>query len=83
MVKYITVRGIFEDPTSLKQFTNCVNGNPCYSNSDPYPLNLWMWEYIKPQILNQLMQKGANQQDDSNNAEDGKTELTMASNAGQ
>jgi hypothetical protein len=38
---------------------------------------------MKPQILNQLMQKGANQQDDSNNAEDGKTEPTMASNAGQ
>jgi hypothetical protein len=83
MTKYITVRGIFEDPTSLKQFVSCVNGKPCYSSSEPYPLNLWMWEYMKPQILNQLMQKGANQQDDSNNAEDGKTETITASNAGQ
>jgi hypothetical protein len=83
MTKYITVRGIFEDPTSLKQFVSCVNGKPCYSSSEPYPLNLWMWEYMKPQILNQLMQKGTNQQDDSNNAEDGKTETITASNAGQ
>jgi hypothetical protein len=83
LTKYITVRGIFEDPTTLKQFVSCVNGKPCYSSSEPYPLNLWMWEYMKPQILNQLMQKGTNQQDDSNNAEDGKTEPTMASNAGQ
>jgi hypothetical protein len=83
MTKYITVRGIFEDPTSLKQFVSCVSGKPCYSSSEPYPLNLWMWEYMKPQILNQLMQKGANQQDDSNNAEDGKTETITASNAGQ
>jgi len=83
LTKYITVRGIFEDPTTLKQFVSCVNGKPCYSSSEPYPLNLWMWEYMKPQILNQLMQKGTNQQDDSNNAEDGKTEPTMTSNAGQ
>jgi len=82
MTKYITVRGIFENPTSLKDFTNCINGKPCYSSSDPYPLNMWMWEYIKPQVLNQLMQKASQQLDDSNNAEDGKTEIRM-DNAGQ
>jgi hypothetical protein len=69
-MKYITIRGIFEDPTSLSDFTNCTNGQACWSPSDPYPLNQWMWEYMKPYIVQQLMQKKANQYDDSNDTDD-------------
>jgi len=72
LLKYVTLRGIFEDPTELGEYVSCVNNQPCYKTSDPYPLNLWMWEYIKPQVLQQLLQKGANRLDDNNNAKDDK-----------
>jgi hypothetical protein len=42
-----------------------------------------MWAYIKPLILQQLMQKGVNQLDDSNNAEDQRTEQGAPTNGGQ
>jgi hypothetical protein len=74
LLRRITIRGIFADPTSLGEFINCEEGGTCWSPSDPYPLNQWMWEYMKPQILNQLMQKASLPLDDSNNAEDGRTE---------
>lgn len=73
LIKNITVRGVFEDPTSLGNFLDC-SGNSCYSIHDPYPMNLWMWAYVKPSVLQQLMQKGTYGLDDANNAEDGKTE---------
>lgn len=76
IMKYATARVILEDPTELTGFTDCTTGNSCFKYSDPYPINLWMWAYIKPYIVQQLMQKGQNHQDDSNNAEDGKTEPT-------
>ena len=78
LITNITIRGIFEDPTSLASFLDCSGGS-CYSIDDPYPLNLWMWAYIKPQVLQQLMQKGTNALDDANNAEDGKTEVGIPS----
>lgn len=77
-MKYITIRGIFEDPTSLSGFTNCTNAQPCWSPHDPYPLNQWMWEYMKPYIVQQLMQKGANQYDDANDADDQKADRPTA-----
>lgn len=83
LLKYITLRGIFEDPTELGEYVSCVNGLPCYKSSEPYPLNLWMWEYIKPQILQQLMQKSINRLDDNNNAQDDKTQAMMAAPQGQ
>lgn len=70
MMKYITIRGIFEDPTSLGEFINCSTNQTCWTPSDPYPINQWMWAYIKPQILQQLMQKGSAPYDDANNAQD-------------
>jgi len=70
MMKYITLRGIFEDPTSLGSLVNCQTNNTCWKSSDPYPINQWMWAYIKQLVLQQLMQKGMSQLDDANNAED-------------
>lgn len=68
-LKYVNVRGIFEDPTALADFCTCT-GEPCWSPNDIYPLNLWMWAYIKPQIVQMLMQKRANTLDDGNDAKD-------------
>ena len=42
-----------------------------------------MWEYIKPQILQQLMQKSINRLDDNNNAQDDKTQAMIAAPQGQ
>jgi hypothetical protein len=74
LIKYITIRGIFENPTALGDYTNCSTGSTCWSPSDPYPLNQWMWAYIKGQVLQQLMQKGQFTTDDSNNADDQRVE---------
>jgi hypothetical protein len=74
MLKYITIRGIFEDPTKLSDFINCETKQVCWKPSDPYPINQWMWAYIKPYILQQLMQKGIIQLDDANNAQDNKSQ---------
>lgn len=81
MMKYLTVRGLFEDPTSLGEFVNCETNLACWKPSDPYPINQWMWAYIKPIILQQLMQKGVFPMDDANNAEDMRTEQNVAPNA--
>jgi hypothetical protein len=74
MMKYLTIRGIFEDPTSLGDFMNCQTNNSCWSPSDPYPINQWMWAYIKPYILQQLIQKGSFPYDNANNAQDQRTD---------
>jgi hypothetical protein len=74
LMQRITVRGIFEDPTSLGEFINCESSGTCWSPNDPYPLNQWLWAYIKEYVVQQLIRKSANLQDDANNAEDGKTE---------
>jgi hypothetical protein len=70
LMKYLTIRGIFEDPTSLGDFMDCTTNQTCWKPSDPYPINQWMWAYIKPYILQQLMQKGGLPYDSSNNAQD-------------
>lgn len=49
-IKYMMIYGLFEDPTALAQFTH-VDDTPCYSDSNDYPLNSWMWNYIKSQIM--------------------------------
>jgi hypothetical protein len=74
LVQYITIRGIFTDPTSLGDVIDC-QGNTCWSPYDPYPLNGWMWEqFIKPYIIQQLMQKQMIPLDNENDAKDNKTD---------
>jgi len=76
MLKYITVRGIFEDPTSLAEFLDCQSGNYCWTPAVDYPLNQWMWAYIKPLIIQQLVQKAQFNNDESNDSDD--TDKTTA-----
>jgi len=49
-VRFIMVYGLFEDPTALANFTH-VTGEACYSDDDDYPLNSWMWNYMRTEIL--------------------------------
>lgn len=74
-MRWISIRGIFTDPTSLGQFFNCEN-KPCYSPNDVYPINLWMWEYIKGVIVPGLLQKQGIPLDDSNDDKDNKADDT-------
>lgn len=49
-LEYINVRGIFEDPTEAAAFSHC-SGEACYSKNSKYPVNRWMIEYMKAEIL--------------------------------
>lgn len=84
-IKYITIRGIFTDPTSLGEFMDCTTNQSCWKPSDPYPLNQWMWEYMQPFIIQKLTQKAQFPQDSSNNAQDSKSDVNTApqGNGGQ
>lgn len=77
MTKYITIRGLFEDPTALGEFINCETNHKCWSPSDPYPMNQWMWAYIKPYVLQQLMQKTVVALDNANNANDDRVQQNI------
>lgn len=69
LLRKITVRGIFEDPTALAKLTDC-SGKACWSPDDEYPLSTWMWNYIKPQVLNSLRTKLGIPVDNINNSKD-------------
>jgi hypothetical protein len=74
LIKFITIRGIFEDPTELSNYINCQTSETCWKPSDIYPINQWMWAYMKQYIIQQLMQKGTQIYDDAVNAEDQRTD---------
>ena len=49
-MRWINIRGIFEDPREAKAFTRC-DGTPCYNNDSEYPMSTWMIEAVKKMIL--------------------------------
>jgi len=49
-IRMVMVYAIWEDPTILSQFTH-VDGTACYADTDDYPLNSWMWNYMKSAII--------------------------------
>lgn len=74
LLKKIAIRGIFEDPTSLSVFIDCATEQTCWSPNDPYPMNQWMWAYIKEPIMQQLLRKRQIPVDDDNDANDDNTD---------
>jgi hypothetical protein len=78
LLKKVAIRGIFEDPTALSTFIDCATNTACWSPNDIYPINQWMWAYIKPQILQQLLQKRQIPVDDNNNSNDDLADGTTA-----
>jgi hypothetical protein len=50
LIKYISARGVFEDPTAVRNFATC-SGTTCYTDDDRYPINAWLWDYMKSQII--------------------------------
>ena len=49
-IRYIKIRGVFENPEDVAAFTH-VNGEACYNEDMDYPLNSWMWNYMKDMII--------------------------------
>ena len=49
-LRYIGVHGIFQDPTEAAIFSH-VNGDACYTDNDEYPMNAWMWKFMREEIL--------------------------------
>ena len=49
-LKYINIRGVLEKPEDAKVFTN-LDGTSCYTPDSPYPINKWLIEYIKGEII--------------------------------
>ena len=68
-LKTIVVRGVFEDPSEVSGFKDCVTDQPCYSDDDPYPIKTWMIPALKEAILksNLMIEAQAEAQGDDNN----------------
>jgi len=47
---HINVRGVFEDPEEVSEFSHCT-GEACYTGNSKYPINSWMIDYMKDAIL--------------------------------
>lgn len=50
-LKYINIRGVFENPEDVAKFTTCDGSIPCYSDDTKYPINRWMLGYLKDAII--------------------------------
>ena len=49
-LKYINVRGVFENPEEASAFSH-IDGTVCYGDESAYPINKWMIPYLKDAIL--------------------------------
>jgi len=70
----IAITGVFENPEDTFSFEGC-NGT-CYGDDSPYPLDRWMWNYIKPEVVRALLINSELPNDDRNDAARGKQQIT-------
>lgn len=49
-MKYVHIRGVFENPQEAAKFKNCDN-TPCFSGDSEYPMMAWMRAYIEGEII--------------------------------
>lgn len=49
-MRYLKIRGVFENPEDVATFTH-IDGTACYTTDDDYPMNRWMWNYIRAEII--------------------------------
>lgn len=73
-LKFIDIQGVFEDPTEAARFINCEN-KPCYTDDDPYPINMWMEDNIKSTLIDEYIKYTLRAtKDTDNNAESKQTD---------
>jgi len=49
-LKYINIRGVFENPEEVGRFTE-IDGTSCYTMDSNYPINKWILGYMKDAII--------------------------------
>jgi hypothetical protein len=70
----IVIRGVFEDPREVANFTDCDNGKPCYSDDQEYPIKSWMLPQMKDMVLkNNLLITAQAEQQSADESNDGKS----------
>lgn len=76
LIKFISIHGIYTNPLDVGNFTSCSTGSPCYKvDEDQYPLTSYLWEYMRPHIIQTLRDKQTFPSDESNDTKDNQTEL--------
>lgn len=66
-LKYINIRGVFEDPSAAGVFNDC-SGSSCYTNDSRYPVNSWMLNYIEDYVVQHFIGKFQVPVDNSNDS---------------
>ena len=66
-IEYLNIRGVFEDPTAAGSFRTCSD-LVCWTPDSEYPINDWMWTYMKEQIIQQLLRQESIPMDEDNDA---------------
>jgi len=71
-IKYVNVRGVFEDPTEVYSWATAGCDAKCYDPlTDEYPMPLSMYEYVTSSILSrELNMTVQTKEDEMNNAKD-------------
>lgn len=68
------VKGVFEDPESLSDFKNCCGDcgeeTSCFTDDTPYPLQPFLIETIRAEIIKELASREQIPEDKENNADD-------------
>lgn len=67
-VKGIHIRGIFEDPVEAASFN--LPASECWTMDKEYPLSERLFNFIKPQVTQQLLQRMSIPSDNTNDADD-------------
>lgn len=49
-IKYVNIRGVFETPEEVGRFKE-LDGSPCWTYDSAYPINRWMIDYLKGEII--------------------------------
>lgn len=75
LLECITVTGVFEDPTSLSEYSDCcgctASQNPCYSVDDSeYPLQPHFIDVIREEIIKDTLRTLQVPEDKINNSEE-------------
>lgn len=70
MLEHIKVRGVFEDPSQIKNFNDCETGNKCYDDNMNYPINSWLIPTIKDAVIKENLRLLGTPPDAENNSQD-------------
>lgn len=70
LLEYINARGVFQDPSKIKDFEDCKTGNKCFDDDSKYPINSWMIPMVKEAVIQDTLRTLQTPVDPSNNSQD-------------